>query len=188
MARALTAGMQSAINAQNMRPFFLMEAHFDSGHLYLWSGGGTLQYNGKSYIGTGSILSISPIKETKQMEANGIKITLSGLDQSIIQIAQNENYQDRPAYIYFGAFDTNWQIILDPYLQYEGRMDVMPINKGSGEQTTKVSMTVENILVDLSNPVVWLQTPEDQAIYFPGDTGFDRVASLQNKDIKLGAG
>lgn len=185
MARSLTTGMQNAITAQNMRPFFLIEAHFDSGDLNLWTGYGNLTYNSKTYIGTGSILAIAPIKESKTIEAIGTSFTLSGLDTAILQIAMNENYQDRPAEMYLGAFDDNWQVIVAPYLVFEGRMDVMPIQK-SPENVT-VTVTVENILVDLNKPIVWFYTPEDQGLFFTGDTGFDRVTGLQNKDIQLGA-
>lgn len=186
MARLLSSGLQSAINAQNMRPFFLIEGHFDSGHLNLWTGIGELVYGGKTYYGVGSILSLSSIKETKQIEASGMSFTLSGLDTSILALAMNENYQDRPAYVYLGAFDDSWQVITDPYLIFEGRMDVMPIEKG--EDTTTVTVNVENIMVDLAKATVWYYTPEDQKLIFPGDTGFDRITSLQSKDIVVGVG
>jgi len=185
MARSLTSGLQDAITAKNIRPFFLIEGHFDSGNLNLWTGLGNLIFNSKTYIGTGTILQIASIKESKNIEALGTSFTLNGLDQAIIQIAMNEDYQDRPAYLYMGAFDDNWQVIVDPYLAFEGRMDVMPIQKRPDSVT--VTLTVENILVDLNKPVIWFYTPEDQGLYFPGDTGFDRVTSLQNKDIQLGS-
>lgn len=181
MARLLTSGMQDAITAQNMRPFFLMEGHFDSGELDLWTGLGNLAYGGKNYLGVGNILSMSSIKETKQVEAPAMTVTLSGLDESIIAIAMNENYPDRPAYIYLGAFDDNWQVITSPYLAFEGRMDTMPIEES--DDTATVTLTIENVLIDLTKSNVWNYTPEDQKLLFSGDTGFDRVTGLQSKDI-----
>lgn len=186
MARSLTSGMQAAITAQRMRPFFLIEAHFDSGDLLLWTGYGTLEYNSKSYTGTGEILELSPIRESKQMEAAGLTFTLSGLDAAINAIALNEEYQDRVAELYLGAFDDDWNVVVEPYLQFEGRIDTMPLEDDDGIATVQV--TVENILTDMNSAAIFNYTPEDQALYFSGDSGFDRVAGLQEKDIKLGAG
>lgn len=186
MARSITSGMISAITAQQLSPFFLIEADFDSGALNLWTGIGDLSYGGKTYTGTGEILNLSATKETKNIEATGVTVTLSGLDTSIIALAMNEPYQDRPARFYLGALDSAGAVIASPLLVFEGRMDVMPI-ENNGE-TSSVSMTVENILVDLNRPNPWNYTPEDQEIYFVGDTGFDRVTGLQEKDIVLGGG
>ena len=186
MARLLSSGMIAEITAKNIRPFFLLEGRFDSGDLNLWTGIGALEYGGKTYHGVGSILTVEPIVETTNIEATGLSLTLSGLDNSIIAIAINENYQNRPAYIYMGAFDENWQVITEPYLVFEGRMDVMPIEKS--DDTTTVTMQLENIMVDLTKATILNYTPEDQKLFFPNDTGFDRVTSLQSKDIVLGGG
>lgn len=188
MARALTSGMQAALTADNMRPFYLIEGYFDSGEIDLWTGIGNLSYGGKTYMGVGKILNISAFKESKTIEANGLSFTLSGLDPAIIQIALNEEYQDRPVNLYLGAFDDSWQVIASPYLHFEGRMDVMPLDEDPDAGTATVTLNVENVLADLQKAVKLNYTPEDQALFFSGDTGFSRVASLQDKEIQLAPG
>lgn len=184
MARVLTASMITAVAQSDVKPVLLIEAQFDSGTLYLATGYGTLTIDGNDYIGTGDLLSISAVRETTELEAVGATLILSGITSELLAIALNENFQDRPILLKLGLFDSSWALISDPLLLFEGRMDTFVLE----EAADKCSITVnaENVNIDLLHSKILSHTPEDQALFFPGDTGFDFVASLQEKEISLG--
>lgn len=184
MARALTAGMQSAVAAKELKPFLLFRAYFDSGTLNLWSGFGAMSLDGVTYTGSGDLIALSAIRETLDLEAIGATFTLAGAPQELLAIAHNEDYQDRPVEVYLGMFNNAWITVADPYLLYEGRMDVMTLEEQA--DTATISLQAENILIDLTIPTELSYTPGDQASFYPGDTGFDLVASLQEKELLLG--
>ena len=85
--RALTAEMAQEISLRNVKPVLLAELQFDSGTLYMWSGNGTLTWDGNDYIGGGNLISVSSMEETQNLEAKGIICTLSGIPTSLLALA-----------------------------------------------------------------------------------------------------
>jgi hypothetical protein len=81
--RALSAAVLAAIAAGTVRPFLLYEGEYLSGgspaFLRLFTGVGTLSWDGKDWIGGRDLLAISPIRESTSLEAIGFSVRLSGL-------------------------------------------------------------------------------------------------------------
>ena len=184
MSRDLTADFIAEITATGLAPIGLIKAYFDSGTLNLWLGIGDLVYGGDTYVGTGTILGISQIQETKTIQANGLQLTLSGLDSSVLNLAENEPYQGRSLELYIAVLDASGNVIADPYLMFEGFMDVMKI-KDTARSIT-IDVTVENALISLERALETKYTPEDQKRDYPTDTFFDFIADIQNKEVIWG--
>ena len=55
-----------------------------------------------------------------------------------------------------------------------------------GVDTATVTLQVENRFVDFEKSCLLFYTPATQAIYFPGDKGFDQVSALQDQKIFWG--
>ena len=178
----MRTGTPSAFNDDSLAPFFAIDLAFDSGAVRLWNGYYDLTVDGEEYIGSGSLLGISSIDETAEIEANGVTITLSGIDSSLISVALTENYQNRTAKIYIGAIADNGTV--SSYQIFSGRLDVMTIEE-SGETAT-IAVTAENRLIDLERPRTRRYTSEDQKSLFPGDLGLDYVNDLQDKTLDWG--
>ena len=183
MARALTVGMQAAVVAKEIRPFLMFRANFDSGALNLWTGYGALLVDGITHTGSGDLITVSAIRETMALEAIGASFVVNGGPQELLSIAYNEDYQDRPISLYLGMFDADWAIISDPYLLFEGRMDVMILDDDNDK--AQIELKAENVLIDLTKPLVFSYTPGDQALFYPGDTGFNLVTSLQDRELVM---
>jgi hypothetical protein len=184
MARDLTSAFISEITAGGLAPIGLIRAYFDSGTLNLWTGIGDLVYNGVTYIGIISILSISEVQETKNLQANGLNIQLSGLDETILDIAEDEPYSGRSLEFYMACLDSSGNVVADPYLFFEGFMDVMKW-KDDG-RTITIDVSVENVLISLERALDTKYTPEDQKRDYPTDTFFDFIADIQNKEVTWG--
>jgi hypothetical protein len=67
---------------------------------------------------------------------------------------------------------------------FKGRMTILVINDTPEGST--VTIDAENRLVDLDRPSNFRYTKESQNFLHDGDTGFNRVASLQDKQINWG--
>ena len=184
MSRTLSAEMQAVASAELVRPIYLVKMFFDSGSVFLWSGLGNFTYAGDTYIGAGDLMAISSVKESEELTANGISVTLSGIKQSLISIARDEPYQGRTITLLLGAFDENADIIASPVILFSGFMDVMTI-ADSGETSTIV-ITAENKLIAFDRASVRRYTAEDQKIDHPTDKGFEFVAKIQQQAIVWG--
>lgn len=186
MARDITAGVISELDAQELSPIFLIRAEFDSGDVNFWTGYGSLSYGGNTYTGSGHLLDIEGIRETQELVANGVDVTLSGLPTSLVALALSENYQGRPLTIDFAVLDSDAAIIADPYQCFKGRMDVMLIEDDGRE--AKITVTSESDLIGLRDNKERRYTDEDQQAEYPGDLGFEFVSLSQDVTLTWGAG
>jgi hypothetical protein len=183
MARDLTAGVITQLQAASVEVGVLFEGEFASGWVRLWSGVGTLSWDGKSWSGVGTLLGISGIDETNEIRASGLTVSLSGVPSDLLSAALGDARSGKTGRVYL-AFFSGGSIVADPILQFEGRLDVPAIE--DGPETATISISYESELIDLERARERRYTPEDQAIDFPGDLGFDYVAALQDAQITWG--
>lgn len=182
--RSMTTATGSALAADTVYPVFLAKVTCVSGDVLMWTGLGTITWNGMDFLGAGELGGISAISETTETAAKGITLSLSGIPIEMVATALSETRQGLPATVWLGAMDADGALIADPFPLYAGFTDVPTLEDGA--DTCTVSISVESRLIDLERPRVRRYTPEDQHIDYPGDKGFDFVASLQSKEFKFG--
>jgi len=184
MSRVLSNAMKEMAVAKVVRPIFLVRMVFDSSQLNIWSGVGDISFDSVTYTGLGDLLSISDIKETSDISATGINVSLSGVKTSLIAIAKNQDYQGRELTVRLGAFNETGSLIADPVIIFSGFMDTMTIAEAGTYST--ISIAVENKLVAFERSKVRRYTAEDQKIDHPTDKGFEFVTSIVQKEIFWG--
>ena len=182
--RNLSTEMQAVSTAEVVRPIMFVECEFDSGDINLWNGVGSLTYNGKNYIGAGNLLAVEPVSESTDLRANGTSVTLSGLDNTLVGLAKDEDYQGRALTVKLGAMDESNDVIADPVIMFSGFMDTMMLTD-SGESST-ITIDVENKLIQMDRARVRRFTDNDQRIDYPNDDGFSFVTKIQDREINWG--
>lgn len=183
-ARALTAALLAELTAKALRPVFFFEGEFTSGTVRLWSGAGDLAWNAQTWTGAGQALEISPIEESNTGRVNGLAFKLNGVPAAMIAIALAECRMGKPGTIWFGALDAAGTVVADPHLCFRGRLDVSTIEEDADKAI--VTVTYESRLIDHQRARERRYTHEDQQIDYPGDRGFEYVASLQDKPFVWG--
>ena len=205
MSRDVTQTVLDELNKDVIYPFFAIELLFDGDEvLRLWTGVGTLVYQGVSWYGTGNLLQIDTIEETSEIAAKGATVTLSGVPSEVLSLALTEPYQGRQAKIYFGTFAQGSVLQEDSayiLLQgggkisledrrtelteiFAGYMDQMNIEEAEGGST--VQLTIENKLIDLERPRTARFTNAYQKYLYPNDKGLEFVEDLQTKELFWG--
>lgn len=181
--RNLTAGMAAAIGAPVVRPVFLFEAEFESGTLRMWTGVGELSWNGHTWIGGGGLIGMSPVEETAEVKAAGLRVSVSGISSTNVAAVLAAARTGKPGRVYLGCIDEAGAVIATPYPFFIGRLDV-PVIDAEGETAT-ISIAYESRLIDLERPRERRYTNEDQQAQYPGDRGFEQVAGLQDLVLQL---
>lgn len=184
MARNLTAAQLAEITAQNLRPALFVSLAFTSGTVYLWSGVGSISWNGQTWLGVGDLGQVSPIGETSDVTAVSVKLSLSGIPADMVTHALGEVRQGAPVFIYQAFLTTAGGIVSSPNTAWSGRMDTCEISE-SGE-TAIISITAESRMLDLRRICPRRYENQDQTIDFIGDLGFSYVASLQEASVFWG--
>jgi len=184
MARTLPAALSTEFEAAQLKPFYAVELGFESATLRFWTGFGTITANDEDWFGAGMVLGISSPNENIDLSAEGLTVTFSGLDSSVVAITLLENYRGRPAKVYIGALDDSNEPVSDLYQVFAGRMDVMSIQEDG--QNATISLQIENVLIDLERSRPRKYTDEEQKKRFPGDRSLRFVAKLQDRQILWG--
>lgn len=184
MSRGLTTDFKNAAAAGNLMPALLGHFDFSGGIVRVWTGIGDLSWGGNTYTGLGDLVGVSPITETNETRANGMRFSLNGIPSTLITRILAEGYRGRAAKLWLALFNSSGAIIADPMLVFSGRMDQCLLDD-TGETAT-CTITAESRLVDLQRPRERRRTDEDQKSLFSGDRGLEYVAGLQDKEIVWG--
>lgn len=185
MPRSMSAGMLAAFQANQLNPAIFIQAQFKTGIVYLWSGLGTISWNSQSWIGIGSLISVSVVEEGATTDAKGISISLSGVNNSLLADALQEFQVGSPVVVYLGLFGgTPLALLTDPVISWAGQLDQPIIDVGA--DTAIITINAESRMILHNVSVVRRYTQDDQVIDFPGDTGFQFVNSIVNQNLYWG--
>jgi hypothetical protein len=180
--RALSASVITAIEAGTICPVIFCELEYDSGgspaFLRLFTGVGQITWDSKVWTGGRDLLSISPIRETKNPEAIGFEVVLSGLPSANLALVLSALRKNKPGRLWLGFLDAAGAVIADPYALRRGRFDIAPISRDGDSMTVRARY--EDRLIDLERPRERRYTREDQQLRLAGDKGFDQVPELQD--------
>jgi len=184
MSRTLPAALATEFGATELKPFQAVEIEFSDGILRFWTGYGDLSVDGKSWIGISQVLGISEATEVADLVANGITVTLSGLDTPVLSAILNENYKLRPLSIYVGALDADNVPVSSLYKTFDGRMDTINIQE-DGEKVN-LAINAESRLIDLNRPRTRKLTDAEQKSRYPNDDSLAQVALLADRQLDWG--
>lgn len=212
MTRDVSPAVLESLDKDVVYPFYAIELLFDGNNtLRMWTGLGTLVYDpnetgsGVNYYGTGEILTVDSVEETSEISAKGATLTLSAVPANVLSLALSQPYQGRKCNIYFGMFSKGGSILdqssfyilqqdgskINLQAQdtgftqiFSGYMDQMNIEEGP--ESTTLSLTVENKLIDLERVRVARFTSAYQKSKYPNDKGLDFIEDLQDKNILWG--
>lgn len=202
--RNITQEMINEYSSGSVYPALLAELYLDGVTVRMWTGVGTIEYQGEQFLGGGNFIGVSPIKETEDLIAQGVVVSLNGIPSSLIAAALSENVRGRPFRMYLGSVvsrravatedepgvvlceDTGFillenQFIDEPYRIFSGLMDYMEF-VDSGDTAT-IRLSVENALIIGQRNKISRYTPEEQRRLYPGDAGLDLINQLQDKEV-----
>jgi hypothetical protein len=184
MARALTADMLTAIATGVVKPIFLYEGEFSGGTVHLFTGYGTLSWDGQTWTGDNGLMRINSVAETSDLSAVNFTVTLNGQVTALLSAALGQVRRGRPGSVWLGLVDAAGALISDPFKCFKGRADKPSIVPDPVDCV--VGVAYESRLIDAARRRERRYTPDDQAIDYPADRGFDGVAGLQDTILTWG--
>ena len=180
----IDSSITSYLEADHQVLFLAVKAEFDTETIRLWSGDYDLVIDGGTYTGVGTLLSISNIEDTLELKSSGLSVALAGMDTTVLDLALTENYQNRFITVYLGYLSGGTDTTVGTMTLFKGRMQSMVINDDPNGST--ITVDAENRLIDLQRPSNLRYTKESQQFIDSTDTCFNRVQSLQDKEIVWG--
>lgn len=177
--RNLTGAVQAQLVSQSVRPILLVSCAFQDQTIYVWSGVGTINWNGQNWLGVGTFGKLSTVGETTSLEAQGIVLTLSGVNPTLLNEALSEMTTAGQGQVYLGFLDIYSNLITSPIPLFLGLMDQPEIDLDTN--TATINFSVENRLSDLQRARGGRYTDQDQRARYPADGGLQYVTWLQDE-------
>ncbi len=189
MPRPLHPQTQSAASEKEVQYIaHLFEAQLDRETLRLTSAAKDISFaNGRetnTFLSVGALGTVSPVEEGAELQAYTVAVSLCGIDESLIAIAQQEHIQGRRAKIYLALLDDNSNLVGMPLLLFAGRIDSMQWQAGNNPSIT---LTVKNPLADWERNKLRRYTDSDQKNIFPEDNFFEYINTISDRPLTWGS-
>ncbi len=186
MARGLTSSVKTELATGNIDPVLLVELGFST-PVYLTNASfditSSVSGSSRTYLSNGHLKGITGVSETNAPSKNSLVVSLSGVDQTYISIALNENIINDNVFIYRGFLDSNLAVISDPFLLFYGTIDEYKITDTT--QTAKLNLTVTSHWGNFSKTSGRTTSDNSQQRFFSGDKGME-FSALTVRDIRWG--
>ncbi len=180
----IDSAITDALEQDNQQIFVAIKAEFDTETIHFWTGEDTITFGGSTYEGAGSLLNISNIDDTMELKSTNITISLAGMNETVLNLALSESYQNRNITVFMGYLMGGTREVMGTLVLFKGRMQKMSIF--DNPQGSTIQLEAENRLIDLERPSNLRFTKESQKYIDSTDTSFNLVASLQDKEIVWG--
>ena len=126
MARSLTTGMNTAVAAETSAIVHLISitssASAPNDVVELTTAPYDMSWDSKTWTGIGGALSFDAITESPDRKAQGVRLTLGGVDQSIIALLMSYHMRGRVGVIYL-AHLTDGDVVATPYEIFRGYLN-----------------------------------------------------------------
>jgi hypothetical protein len=161
--------------------FLAVAFDFPSGAARFWTGIGDISISGDTYLGAGTLGSISMPEERSSLSFESKVYRLAGVDPSLVSESDIDDSFGRSVTEYFGFLNPDTRQLIDtPEVNWEGRIDSMRRVDGSNPL---IEVKAEHRLVMLDQTDDWCFTHEHQQQFYAADLGFDRIPTLELKQI-----
>ncbi len=180
MARIITARMAKAIHEGKPIALLVYVDHPD-GAQFLWTGVGTLSYNGQDWDGVGRLGGITPIKRTSELAIQEVVMTLNGVPPDAATWLSS-NVRNRQAQAWLACIDKG-KVVPEPMQVVELVLDFQTFSIDDNG-IASISLNALSGFVTLERAIRDVWSEQDQKTRFPDDTGFNQLTLLQNQEVK----
>ena len=182
MPRTLSAAGLAGSQASNFQAALLVWLDFPAGAVHLTNASSPIVWQSQRYTAVGSLGAVEAITEASDLSASGVRMTLSGIDPSLMALALTDHYQGRRGQVRLALLD-DASAVLDTLVLFDGKIDTMQITLG---ETAQIQLTLEHRLIDAQRPRTRRYTHEEQLLRDPADRGLEYVVAVQNLDLRWG--
>ena len=181
--KILTTAVDNLLRSSSLRGCLLVELDLPAATERMWSGIGTLTWNGNTFAGIGKLGHVVAAGETAELRTTETSYQMNG----IIDATGLNDFISNPvrggiAKAWLAFLDDNEQVIASPIQIDQTVIDTANVHyAASGEATLTLRGT--SAVFDFRRPRGRYLTNEQLQADYPGDTGFDRIPKLANRVV-----
>lgn len=186
--------LATEVNKTSIQQCLLVDIELNSTTTYYVSNNyQSITYNGNDYTQLGYFLQMSELQDDIKPTNNQIQIAMAGVPSDVVpdfpNIALNSTIKGSKIKIYRAFFNNN--VLVDAYLRFSGYVSNYSLNETWEDDTRltsfSISLQCSNLLALLERQYSGRRTNEkDQKLWYPTDTGMDRVKVLADSSFDFG--
>ena len=180
----LTATNQAGLEAEHSARIYFLFLDFAVDPIRACTGVRTYTVFAEDWLGIGEVSGISDIADAADIAARPVTLTISGVDAWIAEPVLNRtNYKGRSAVIYRGLLDADGDLLDDPWIIWQGRMDVGSMVYA---EAYTAQMVCEPLASRLLRANVSRYSDQDHQVRHAGDAFFEYLPQMEKKDVTWG--
>lgn len=188
--------LNSPVGDQRGELVYLYELEYSSGTLYLTNSSADISWNGNTYVALGGQTLHQEVSEIHDRQAQGVRMTLFAVNQSIISTILQHDFRNRVAKIYLVHFDPDTGVMDTPDLIWSGRQHGdYQIEEEIGEEqsTARITTRIASAMAMLEHPrsvranVTSHNEMLKRAGVTTGDNFFKFLPAIQGKPFMWGS-
>lgn len=179
--RPVTEAMAVALTSNAPR-ILLAQIEHPSGTSRFFTGIGRKTWNGYTWVGSGSLGSVSPLKQSSEIATQDIVFRLSGVDADLVA-KLNEDVRNRSGFAWLACLDSRGKIVSEPYKMIDSELDTQGITF-EDDGTATIEIVAHAGFYSLNRGIEEVWSTENQRLRYPTDTGMDMIPSLAKQDLQ----
>jgi hypothetical protein len=168
--RGFATALETALSADTVSLAILVFIDWPSDPMYTWSGVGSIEWNGQTWIGAGNLGHIDKVADSLQKNDTGVELTLNYLDDDLRNEVVTTDPRGSDASIYLALMNANGTVN-EAYEVFPGFVDEVEIVDAG--QTGSIKVRLASELARLAKPVYFQLSDAHQKFLFPGDRGME---------------
>jgi hypothetical protein len=190
MARSIPVSLQQQLNKGLIARTEMILFDFPGGQYGFFSGVGTFEWSGITFIGSGTLFEIDSIGAAMDGTAVGLKIKLNGdsregLTPTVLASIETIQYRGRPVSVYRRYMDPITYAEITTEICFRGYLDTIDHNE-TEDGEVYLEASVESRSLDLGRSGYRMRTDSDQRTIDPLDGFFKDIGTVQKKEISWG--
>ena len=186
MSRGVTTTTATELATKNFNIVNLLEFKSIGGSdVHLTDAPADITFDSDTYLSTRGMLGVSDITEENEIKIESVDITLSGVDTANVKLFLDFDYIDRRVLVRRAVIDNQYNIVGDPVLVFDGRLDQPRVLEDFQSKTATLSVSASSHWSDFEAQAGRHTNDTEQQVLNTGDTFFAKVTDTQ-KDVKWG--
>ena len=181
--RILDAALKAGAESSEFNYVVFVKLAFPSATVRAHNGVGTYSFGGEDYLGVGAFGSIDAMEDTLDLTSKPINVTLSTINQEIIDALLVDDVFGRDADIFLGSINEHGELQGTPVNWYSGHMETVDILLGA-EDVVKIRIQSRASRLKLRNNKRY--TLEEHQAEFPGDKFFEFLPFVMEAQVEWG--
>jgi hypothetical protein len=190
MSRALNLATTGTLNDGRTSERGLILFDLGSGLYGYHTGLGPFVYNGVTYQGAGSLISVDGVRQTADLGAVQVIARLTAIENTeltpdVLATIENEVYHQRPCSIYTAYFNPDTGELLSVEIEYRGYIDRMVHTENIDGQAV-LEAHLESRFRDHGKSGYRVRSDSDQRRINANDNSLRHAATVATETVKFG--